>query len=428
MVSVNIIREIILENRDEVMRHVVVPRKVSIDGFDRQVIVGVRRAGKSYLLYDKMQRLIRDEGKTWDDMLYLNFEDERLAGMEAHDLNNILEAFGSISARRPILFLDEIQNVEGWSKFARRQADNKYQIYITGSNAKMLSREIESELGGRFISREVFPYDYEEFLRANEIDTQSIEFLSTTSSRGQEKAMLRQYYDFGGFPEVATQAVKRDYLMSLYQKIFLGDIAARHKIENMMALRMLYRKLSESVGQPLSFTRIANIIRSTGTKISTDTVIKYIEYAREAYLVYGVPNYAAAIAEKESNLKYYIIDNGILSILGLNANLSLFENIVGMSLIRQYGRNQQLFYYKNGIDVDFYIPDEETAIQACYDFADSPNTRAREIGALVKLNQRFPCRRNIIVSYALDQVIIEKGIRIEVISLSNFLLLLATNY
>lgn len=119
--------------------HTVIPRNINLENFDRQVLVGVRRAGKSYILYGRIQQLIAN-GHSWDEIVYLNFEDERLAGMSVEDLNKILEVHGQLSDKRPMLFLDEIQNIEGWEKFARRIADNKYKVVITGSNAKMLSK------------------------------------------------------------------------------------------------------------------------------------------------------------------------------------------------------------------------------------------------------------------------------------------------
>ena len=166
MVKSEILREVMLENREEVMRHEVIKRRISLDGFDRQVLVGARRAGKSYILYGKIQELIA-AGYTWNEIVYINFEDERLAGMTVDDLNMILEVHSGLSEKRPMLFLDEIQNVDGWERFARRIADNKFTVFITGSNAKMLSTDVNAALGGRYMTREVFPMQFDEYLKAN---------------------------------------------------------------------------------------------------------------------------------------------------------------------------------------------------------------------------------------------------------------------
>ena len=422
MVKPEVLREVMLENREEVMRHQVIKRNISLDGFDRQVLVGARRAGKSYLLYGKIQELI-SSGYTWDEIVYLNFEDERLAGMELADLNMILEVHAGLSDRRPMLFLDEIQNIDGWQHFARRTADNKYTVFITGSNARMLSKDVGSVLGGRYIIREVFPMQFNEFIAINGVNPESKLLTATTAARGELMRLLEEYFQFGGFPECALLPVKRDYLMSLYQKIFLGDIAARNRIENVFALRILIRKLAESIKQPLSFTRAANIVASTGTKLGKSTVINYLSYAIDAYLVLPLTNIADSLVDKVSNPKYYFIDNGIISLLALDIRTSLLENIVALKLFSTYGTKEGgVYFYNHGVEVDFYVPQAETAIQACYTMNDAQGTFERETLALVKVQSRLSCRRNIIVTFSDEGVIEKEGVKIEIIPVWKFLL------
>ena len=160
--------------------------------------MGIRRAGKSYLLYQRIQQLLAN-GTGWDEILYINFEDERL---------------GEMYGKRPILFLDEIQNIEGWEKFARRLADAKYKVYITGSNAKMLSSEIQTTLEGRYINVNVYPYSFMEYLTANHVRLTSIS-LYATESRAEVLRYFEDYFHFGGFPEGAELKAKRDYLTSM---------------------------------------------------------------------------------------------------------------------------------------------------------------------------------------------------------------------
>lgn len=421
MIQSETLREVMLENREEVERHEVIKRKILLDGFDRQVLVGARRAGKSYLLYGKIQELLAS-GRSWDEIVYINFEDERLAGMTVDNLNLILEVHAGLSDKRPMLFLDEIQNVEGWERFARRIADNKYTVFITGSNARMLSTDVNAALGGRYMTREVFPMQFDEYLTANGKSPADKLLTATTKARGELMGLFEEYLQFGGFPECATLPVKRDYLMSLYQKIFLGEIAARHKIENIFALRILFRKLAESVMQPLSFTRATNIVASTGTKIGKSTVINYLSYAAEAYLILSVTNIADSLADKVSNPKYYFIDNGIISLLALDIRTSLLENMVALKLLSDYGSKDAVYFYNHGVEVDFYIPATETAIQVCYTMNDAEGTFERETKALEKVQSRLSCRRNIIVTYGDEAVIEKESVRIEVIPAWKFLL------
>lgn len=413
MIQNEVLKDVLLENRQEVMRHHVIKRDFSISDFPCQVLVGVRRSGKSYILYGRIQQLLR-EGKTWDDIVYVNFEDERLLGMDVTDLNAILEVHGGLSSHRPMLFLDEIQNIEGWDKFARRLADSKYNVVITGSNAKMLSSDVATTLGGRFFIKEVFPFSFSEYLRAGNINVSDRNLLSTTDGRGSVKRHFEEYFLFGGFPEAIQLPAKRDYLMSLYQNLYLGDIASRHKVENTFALRVMYRKLAESVKQPISYTRITNIVASTGKKVGKTTIINYVDYSMEACLILPISNFADNLTDRLTNRKYYFVDNGIISLLCLDARATLLENLVAIALMRRYGKSDAVFYYGRGIEVDFYVPDESLAIQVCYSLIKDPDTARREISALVSLNKHIPCKRNIVITYDEQDRIEKDGISIEV--------------
>lgn len=420
MIQKEILKEVLLDNRNEVSRQKVIPRNFHFEDFGNYVFIGIRRAGKSFLLYQRIQQMLA-QGYTWDEMLYLNFEDERLIGMNAENLNTILEVHASISVKRPILFLDEIQNIEGWDKFARRLADNKYKVYITGSNAKMLGKDVATTLGGRYITINVYPYDFKEFLNVHEIHITK-QTLSATESRAEVKRLFDNYFNFGGFPEGALLNAKRDYITSIYQKIYLGDIAARHSIENTFALRILFRKLAESIKQPISFTRITNIVASTGVKIAKNTVINYMEYAKDAFLLLPIQNIADKLAERESNPKYYFVDNGILGLLTMDAKTSLLENLVAISLLRWYGTEDAVFFYNRNIEVDFYLPDRATAIQVSYSINLSTDTFKREVNALVKLSKVLDCKRLLILTYDEEDIIEQNGYKIEVLPVWKWLL------
>ena len=157
MISIDSLKQILVSNQKDVVNYKVSSRVLPSDDFPCRVFVGVRRAGKSFMLYQKMQQLLA-AGHGWDGMLYLNFEDDRLSQFETSDFEKILEAHAEMYGARPMLFLDEVQNIPGWEKFARRMADTKYSVWITGSNAKMLSSEIMTTLGGRYLTTEVYPY------------------------------------------------------------------------------------------------------------------------------------------------------------------------------------------------------------------------------------------------------------------------------
>lgn len=391
-----LLERIMLDNQKEVEAQQVIARNISFEGFDRYVLVGIRRAGKSYLLYQQMQKLL-SEGHGWDEMLYLNFEDERLEGFSTQDFNLILEAHFEMYNKRPMFFLDEIQNIPSWEKFARRLADSKYKVFITGSNAKMLSSDILTTLGGRYLPVNVYPYSFEEFLDVCQVPHNKLSLIST---EGKARMMnrLNDYFHHGGFPECALMKVKRDYLLSVYQKIYLNDVVARNSITNIFGLKVMIKKIAESVKQPISFSRIANIVSSTGTKLSTTSAVKYMEYMESSWLITKVTNMAAKLADKESNAKFYFTDNGILDLFLMDADTSLLENLVAFSLIRRYGREDAVFFYNKGIEVDFYIPEEELAIQVSYSVKDE-DTRKREVKALLAIENVLACRRRLIITY-----------------------------
>ena len=416
----NLLKSVISDNMAEIPNYRVNPRNFRFEDAGNYVIVGMRRAGKSYLLYQRMQEMLA-AGVKLDEMLYVDFEDERLTGMESCDLNLLLEAHLEMHGTKPVLFLDEIQNISGWEKFARRLADTKHRVYITGSNAKMLSSEIQTTLGGRFIPIDVYPYNFKEYLTATDTKFSGNTLFST---RGKAAVMqvYSDYFRFGGLPESILFSSKRDYLLSIYQKIYLGDIAARHSISNLPALRILFKKLAESVKQPLSYNRIANIVLSTGSRISVNTIINYIEYAKDAWLITPIQNIAGKIVEKESKPKYYFTDNGILNLFLLDGTTSLFENLVAINLLRKYGRNDSVFFYNKGIEVDFYLPETGCAIQACYNPDNADGTMDREIKALLKISNILECKKLLVITSDTEKTVETNGWKIEVLPLWKWLL------
>ena len=396
----DILKQIILDNRVEVERYKVFRREVDMSSFPCYVLVGLRRAGKSFMLYQRMQQLL-SQGHTWEEMLYVNFEDDRLEDFKSSDFNLILECFAELSDKRPILFLDEIQNIDGWEKFARRLADNKYNVYITGSNAKMLSREVMTTLGGRYLHVEVYPFSFKEYhdFSGQKYDENS---LLQTDTKAKFMRLYNEYLHWGGLPESVGLPVKRDYVSSTFQKVYLGDICARNGISNLSLLRLMIKKIAESVKQPLSYNRISRILSSVGGKISVPTVGNYVQYCQDAWLLLRMHNIASPFVEKETISKYYFTDNGILNLFLVDADTSLLENLVAVTLLRKYGNdpdNERVFYYNSGVEVDFFVPDEGLAIQVCYNLSHSDGTYERKLSALKKLPSALEYKRRLIITY-----------------------------
>ena len=413
----DLIKLLISEYQAYVAQVELVPRDVELMEGQNYVFVGLRHAGKSYLMFQRIAHLMA-QGHKREEILYFNFEDDRIDSLEVGDLDLIKTCYEEMYDCRPIFFLDEIQLVDRWDKFARRLADQKYQVYITGSNAKMLSSEIATTLGGRYMIHEVYPYSLAEYLKASGIDTNAKNALYT---HGKDIVRLaNKYFKHGGMPETVGMKEPRSWMSNLFNKIFFGDLVARYKIRNDYALRVMIRKMAESVKQPLSYNRIASIVSSTGKKISTDATIDYVGFMADTWLILPYENLFGKLQDKETNRKYYFTDNGLLHLFLVNADTSLLKNIVAVTLRRKYG-NGSYFWNNKNAEVDFVIPEEEMAIQVCYSMAE-PDTFKRETDGLVKLSSIQNIKKMIVVTKDEEDTVEKDNCRIEILPLWKWLL------
>lgn len=415
--EIELLKRILTDNRKWISKVDLVKRDIELDENLNYVFVGLRQAGKSYLMFQRIRQLL-DAGHSMDEIIYLNLDDERLFEMKAEELDLILQAHYQLNDCTPILFLDEIQNIDRWEHFARRLANEKYRVYITGSNAKMLSGEVATTLGGRYMIQEVYPYSFAEYLCANGLMLGK-NWMYDSDVVNAVQRMFSSYFQYGGFPESVTVAQKRSWLSVLYQKIFLGDLVTRYKIRNDVSLKLLVKKLSESVKQPSSFSRLANIVSSAGQKIQTATVIEYIKYMEETWLLFSLTNYAAKFAEKESAKKFYFRDNGILNLFLVDPETSLLENRVAIELKKRYG--DEVYFYNKSVEVDFYVPQVDWLIQASYSISDDA-TYEREVAALLKVAKHVKAKRLTIITYNEEREIKSGETAIEVLPLWKWLL------
>ncbi len=416
----DIFKTIIREGQDEIRGMELYRRPFDFEEQGRYVFVGIRQAGKSYLLYQRAKQLIA-EGHDIREMVYVNFDDERLYGMTVDDFDLILQAYNSMYAFKPILFFDEIQNVVGWEHFARRLANQKYQVFITGSNAKMLSRDIATTLGARYFDEKVFPYSFMEYLGASGVDVDDDWLYGK-----QRDAVMRhfdEYFKWGGFPELLLYRNKRHWLNGLYEKIVLGDIILRNNIKNEQALRLAIKRLSENVMQPTAYNRLANMVKSAGANTNTASIIDYVRYAKEACLLFTLDNYASRFAERETAKKHYFTDNGLLGIFLTDSKSPLLENLCAVNLYRKCSgdaEGKKLYYYNQNVEVDFFIPEAAVGIQASYSLADA-DTRKREVGALVALNRIHPLQKAMVITYDEEETIEDGGLTIKVVPIWKWL-------
>ncbi len=413
----DILKQIIIDQKEMYLDNPMISRNYDLEENVNYCFVGIRRTGKSYMMYQQIHNLMND-GISSSQIVYVNFEDERLLEIGVDDLNTILEIGIEFSGSKgkPYLFLDEIQNVDGWEKFVRRVADMKYRINITGSNSKMLSKEIASTLGGRFMIVNVFPYSFKEYLSANHIKNIILDQLGT-KKRADIVSQYEQYVMYGAFPELVDIKNKRPFLNNIYQTVYLQDIITRNKITNDFAVRLILKKIAESVTKVLSFNRLTNIVKSAGISIGKQTVINYVGHMLDSYLIFSLQNYAG----KKTPPKYYFIDPGLLGLMLLDCKTAQLENLVAVELVRRYGLDN-VYFFENNIEVDFFVPGENLAMQVSMQVLDDVDTLERETRAFVKLNDFIPNTKCLLITNSEETTLNCDGIHIDVIPAWKWLL------
>lgn len=274
-------------------------------------------------------------------------------------------------------------------------------------------------MGGRYITKYVTPYNFREFLSAKKIDFSESSILGT-KNRGKILREFSEYFTYGGFPETLALKDKRSYISSIYQKILLGDIASRNAIRNPNALKIMMKKIAESVKDELSFSKLHNILKTVGVSISKDSVIDYATYAQDSYLIFSVRNYFSKFVAKETTPKYYFNDNGLLNLFLFLEDTRLLENLVALTLKNKYG--DEVYYLKSKtLDADFFVQETGTIFQVTYSMNETSNLRETE--TLVKAKNTFEeAKRFVIITYGEEDSLEIDGTKIEVLPIWKWLL------
>jgi uncharacterized protein len=374
-----ILKRVFLENQDIIFGKSLVSRNYSIPETDNiTVLTGIRRCGKTYTLYEIARTLDPEQ------VLFLDFEDERLLALNSLANYDIITDTYKIlyPNNTPVLFFDEIQNLENWHFYLKRLHVAGYKIYVTGSNAHLISREIATYLKGRSLETSIFPFSFPEFL-----NLKNVTFQPKDAIVNQPKILnlFDEYLQYGGFPEVIKVDVvdKRAVAKNIYNLLFYKDLVAKYD-KNDVLLKLIVNKISENITKDFSITSLANKI-NTVYKTSVPTVTDYFNILPEPFLTSNIYPYRNSFVQRESKRKTYLTDNSFIWLNRVSPDISrLFENLVYNFLHRNHN---EIFYYKtaNGLEVDFFIIEGETKkmIQASYSLENN-DTRDREIRAIVK--------------------------------------------
>ena len=411
-VDAALMQRVILENQEEIPSKPLLKRGERFESGVSYVLVGLRRAGKSYTIFEHIQKLINEQSAKPEDILYVNFEDDRLYGFEVSDSERLLDAYYALfgTSRRPVVCLDELQNIEGWEKFARRLVDTGYQVFITGSNAKMLSSEIHTTLGARFIVREIRPFSFREFLRIRGTEPTPVMLMGPRSN--DVRRLFDEYLTWGGLAPVFPLVEKREWLQGLKDNVLLRDIAARSGIRSTRALVLLLSKLAESVRQPTGASRLLHLLQSDHMPATRANVAQWIDAMQAAFLIESMPNWSDALSERATMRKHYLADNGILNCLLADPAAKLLENLAAVELMRRFGRDA-VYYYRRNVEVDFFVPQAHLAVQVSMALSSS-ETQEREVRALVKLAEVFDLKESLILTMDEERTIEAEGVRIMV--------------
>ena len=343
------------------------------------VISGIRRCGKSTLMQQMRERLQEQD-------FYFNFDDERLIGFSVSDFQTLQECFYELFGVQHTYYFDEIQNIAGWETFVRRLYNEGNKVIVTGSNARMLSRELGTHLTGRYIAVELFPFSFSEYLQFSNVVTQKKDF-HTTAGRAALLTHFKDYLTKGGFPRY-LQSLSTKYLSSLYESIVYRDVMARNALSNEKEIQELVFYLASNATKRITYTSLG---KNIGIR-HPETVKNYLEYIQQTYLISQLMKYDPSLKVQMKNpKKVYFIDNAIIGRIGFNAtdNIGIgLENLVFIELRR---RGCDIFYHAGKKECDFIVRQGTKIVEAyqvTLSMAD-PKTRERELSGIKEAMETY---------------------------------------
>lgn len=414
-----------------------------------RTIVGVRRCGKTYRLFQEMREL-RDAGVSEDRMLYFNFEDERLKPFTSQLLQDVIdsyfELYPDVRERGVYLFFDEIQEVPDWGMFLRRLVDTmNVTMYVTGSSSKMLSREVATEFRGRSLPRELFPMSFSEYMRFHGSDpgVAPADAQGRRAFTSEETARLKHclagYLERGGFITVQKLGVPDAValLQEYANRTLASDVIDRYGIRNPVAASAFLAQALASSGRELSVNKTANMLTSRGLRVSRESLASLLGYYEEAYLLFRVKEFSRALADNtRSSAKVYAIDQGMFAAFskasaqeyGQRLETAVFLKLRRDARLVRDGSVSRLLFQENGSrhEIDFVVGDALTMdayrlVQVCW-MLDDEKTRLREIRALQAAMRRFRLGSGVIVTVDQEEHLDVPEGRIDVIPAWRWLL------
>jgi predicted AAA+ superfamily ATPase len=412
-----VLKRIFIENIRMIGDKDITERSIRIPETDHiSILSGIRRCGKTFRLYQECRKYKQE------DILFLDFEDERL--IQINQLNNydiILDSYRRLHPeRKPVLFFDEIQTLNNWHLFLKRLYSKGYKIYVTGSNANLLSKEIATYLAGCSLETHVYPFSFREYL-----DLKDIKF-SRDDFYGSVPVILNTFDDYmlyGGFPQVINAGTrdKKMVIRTIHEILLYKDLVSKYE-KNDYLFQLIISKLVENVGKAFSISRLADKIIPI-YKTSKPTVTDYVNLLSMPFIVHNLYQFKRSFVQREMERKIYFQDNSFITSNTIDTDKSrLLENLLFNHLNRLY---EEIFYYKtkNNLEVDFLIKNQGNfmAIQVCYSLNDY-ETRNREIRALKKCSEELGLKHATILTYNEQGSEKINGLRIDIRPVWKYLL------
>ena len=400
-------KRLIVDNQERTFAEIVL-RDIQIPIDTRKIVTlkGVRRCGKTSILYQTIKKLRETVDKT--NLVYINFEDDRIFPVQLPDCNELLEAyyemFPTKKPEKVYFFFDEIQIVENWEIFIRRLHDTENcQIYLCGSSSKLLSSEIASSLRGRSISYEIFPLSFKEFLRFKGIDNNYY----SSANYALIRNALNTYLFQGGFPELIYENKDKHKLIlqEYVDLIIYKDLIERYGITNRNLVKLLVKYCYVNISTPLSQNKLFNELKSQGISLSKNTLYEYIDYLREVYAIFTIPLYSRSVGEQNRNpLKLYAIDTGFKAIFSISQDIGrVIENVVMLQLRRN---NVALHYWAGKQETDFVYEAEDgiRMVNVCYDLSNA-ETKTRELNSLLEAMQQHNTINATLITMEIEELV-----------------------
>lgn len=370
------------------------------------VLIGMRRSGKTWVLYQWINALKASQGNL-QKIVYINFEDDRLTGVE-HSLQPLLDAYFElypqyINAPDLHFFFDEIHEVPGWEKFIRRLLDQEnIKLYLTGSSAKMLSKEIATSLRGRNLVREIFPLSFEEYLSHQE---PQITKPPTSKQKSVIKHHLQRYLEFGGFPETleADSLLHRELLQGYIDTVIYRDIVERHQVTNTSVLRYLLKHCLQNAASRLSIHKMYLNFKSQGYVVGKNALYEFMDYFEDAYCLFAVPIYSFSYKKSELKLKkIYPADTGLITAFTIKPQTELASRLETAVFLHLRRHLDEIYFYQtaSGKEVDFVTltPEGQRALFQVTISLQDEKTKARELSALREAMLELETSSSIVVT------------------------------